>query len=396
LLGNTALRFVAPDGLAVLWSEELGLGLMVMEDQPFSGEFTDEGWVHTPKYGALGPRQVDSFSLRLIPIVDPAPPALANASLSVHFEENSLRIHSLEDRPAHKVFLLTPDNQTLEASADLSPAKLTEFDLGALTGAPVAIQIRTFEKTPVLTGELSGAAAKSTRIAPYVPPTFPEELLTAPEEPELARLAQFPGLQHVGLLLRAAKLQAKEQLTDAARLVDEALDFNAQDALLWWQKAALERLNGLEDEVSQPNAYFLSPMEPMLRAEGFLMQSEQPKEPNPLLAPLADFPEAFAHVALVLVEAGMWADAVRWLDEALRHVKTQRLLLLMAALQTRNPALKFEASRHLAEAESLGIEPPLPVSPLEIEFLKALHAQFPESILLNQLTGLATRLGSLS
>jgi hypothetical protein len=92
----------------------------------------------------------------------------------------------------------------------------------------------------------------------------------------------------------------------------------------------------------------------------------------------------------------MWAGAVRWLDEALRHVKTQRLLLLMAALQTRNPALKFEASRHLAEAESLGIEPPLPVSPLEIEFLKALHAQFPESILLNQLTGLATRLGSLS
>lgn len=396
LLGDAALKFVAPDGLAAFWSDELGLGLMMIEDQPLCGEFTEAGWIHAPKEGMLGPRQVDSFSLRLIPLVDPAPPALANGSMSVHVAENSLRIHSFDDRPAHKIFLLTPDDQTLEASADLNPSKLTEFDLGALPGAPVAVQIRTPDKTPVLAGDLSATAVSPRKPAPYAPPVFPAGVTTASEEPDLVRLAQYPGLQHAGLLLRAAKLQADEQPLDSAKLVDEALDFNAQDALLWWQKAALARLNGQGDEVSQPNAHYLSPMEPMLRAEGFLMQSEQPKEPNPLLAPLAEFPETFVHVALVLIEAGMWADAVRWLDEALRHVKSQRLLLLMAALQARNPALKFEASRYLADAESLGIEPPLPTSPIELELVNKLQTEFPENDLLNQLNSVAPRLGSLS
>jgi hypothetical protein len=68
----------------------------------------------------------------------------------------------------------------------------------------------------------------------------------------------------------------------------------------------------------------------------------------------------------------------------------------MAALQARNLALKFEASRYLAEAESLGIEPPLPTSPIELELLNKLQTEFPDNDLLNQLTSVAPRLGSLS
>ena len=96
--------------------------------------------------------------------------------------------------------------------------------------------------------------------------------------------------------------------------------YNADDPLLWWGKAVALRLAGEDNEQELLNAHFLAPLEPALRAESFLSQPINPDgAPSPLLASLAENPEEFIEVACLLIDCGLFDQASRWIDEALRH-----------------------------------------------------------------------------
>ena len=129
------------------------------------------------------------------------------------------------------------------------------------------------------------------------------------------------------------------------------------------------------------NAHYLAPMEPALRAESFLSHPIQPdRDPNPLLRPLAEDPSQFVEVACLLMEAGLFDQASRWIDEAVRHVDLPMLRYLMAYSLLVATKLGIEASEQMRLAGDLPFGPPFPIRPFERKVLEALRDVFPNDL----------------
>ncbi len=178
--------------------------------------------------------------------------------------------------------------------------------------------------------------------------------------------------------LSAIRLK-QEGATESA--LNQALAFNADDPWLWWLQS---RVNP-EAEDALPNAHYLSPFEPVLRAQGFLNQNHQVAQPSSLVAPLATNPDALIDVACQLFEIRDYEDLSRWVDECLRHREVPMLRYLLASALFETGKMEVEACEHVRRAAEAPINPPYPWRKLEFWVLQGLSVGFPNDARLTDL-----------
>ncbi|AIE85023.1 DUF5107 domain-containing protein [Fimbriimonas ginsengisoli] len=358
---------------------DAGFGLF-SEESSFDGARYEDGEVRFARFGRnrlLAPRQVDSWSVTLTPYSGLAGLSGGSTEVGAWLDGGSVRVQTASPRPGHKLLLLTSDGQTLEAPADLYPEHVLEIDLGELPAAPEALVLVDERREEIL-------RVPARPIDPAAYPQPPEVVeadrpdLRSVDEPSLRRATFDTGRRHEALTILGQRAMARKDLSEADAKLEQALLYNADDPLLWWAKALGQRLQGSEAEPAELlNAHFLAPLEPALRAEGFLAQPmTMGKEPSPLLATLEENPEEFVEVACVLIEHGQLDQASRWIDEALRHRDLAMLRLLMAYCLLQGPRMDAEAAEHVAAAGRVA-GAPYPWRSVEIEALRVLHARFP-------------------
>ncbi len=337
----------------------------------------------------LGPRQLDVWSVRIQPLA--GVPNLAGASPEAYFGsvDQTLSLRSIEGRPSHEVFLLA-GGATLSSPANLSPGVVTTM---ALDQAPDAVLIRDTQKTEILRSEgaLEELAIWSAVVADAPPPAvLPQGLPTK----ALQRAAFEPPLKHQAHLFLGMDHLAAGRFQEAGMEFESALLYNAEDHLTWWAKAAAARLTGDEaqDQNDLPNAHFLAPLEPLLRAEAFLGQPQSmDRDKSPLLDSLDENPESFVNVACQLIAHGLIKDSVRWIDEALRHQEMAMLHYLLAYCHLKGSGMAFEAAKEVQTALAMPLAPPYPWRPVELEALKLLAETYPADKKLSEMLQL-TRL----
>jgi hypothetical protein len=342
-----------------------------------AARFASPGW--------LGPRQVDTWTVHLIPLAGGV--TAANPEAAVYLDETVVRVQAVASRPGHKLVLLTADGRSLEAPADLGPERTLEIPLEDLPAAPVALALLDPYGIEVLRADRRDAP-----VPIHTPMAKPADLEGDGTSADLRRAAFDParrGPAHVALGMRAL---AERDFDAADFALEQSLLYNGEDPLAWWALSATRRLRG--DEGDRPellNAHFLAPLDPMLRAESFLGQSpEMGRDPSPLVAPVAEIPEDLVEVACVLLEHGLLDQASRWIDEALRHHDLAMLRYLMADALLRGTRMEAEAAEHLRAAAKAAV-PPLPWRPIELRALRNLVARFPKDEAVRRLLALAEK-----
>jgi tetratricopeptide (TPR) repeat protein len=324
----------------------------------------------------LGPRQADTWRVVMTPTFGPAEPGFVNSEAWASISQDSVWIGTVEARLGHKLVLLTPDGQTLEAPVDLYPEHCQEIPLGGLL--PVGLVLLDANRAEVFRWSDIGARQQGpTASSPW--PLLPDFDPTASAE------VLFDQHSHLSLRAASATELARRailasDMPKAQEHLQDALNYNADDPLLWWELALTERsLNPEEPPSALPNAHYLAPLEPVLRAESFLSQNHAAHEPSPLLRSFG--PDDFLEVACLLMERGRTEDASRWLDEAIRHQDGAMLRFLMADLLLTSSRMQTEAASHMAAASTFSGQPPLPSRPFEIAALHRLARAFPEASL---------------
>ncbi|MGV3615648.1 MAG: DUF5107 domain-containing protein [Fimbriimonas sp.] len=335
-----------------------------------------------PELTHIGPRQVDTWAVHLIPLVGGA--TAASPEAAIYLDDAVVRVQAAGERPAHKLVLRTADGRTLEAPADLGPDRPLEIPLDGLPSTPVAV---------ALLDATGGEVLRADRHAPAAPPPpMPaSEERSLEIEPEALRRATFdPGVRGPAYAGLGAYALANREFEAADLAFEQSLLYNGDDPLAWWALAATRRLRG--DEGERPellNAHYLAPLEPILRAEAFLAQSPAMGfEPSPLIAPVAEIPEDLVEVACLLVEHGLLDQANRWIDEALRHHDLAMLRYLMADVLLRGTRMEAEAAEHV-RAPASALVPPLPWRPAERRALATVVARFPHDAAASRLLKLS-------
>ena len=328
--------------------------------------------------GVLGPRQVDAWNAVLTPFSGMDDLPKVSDDLAAFIYAKGVQIQSVEPLPRARILLGLADGQTLEAPADLYPEHVLEIPLEGVAAAPVVLAVQDEGRNDRFRHEI-----KPPRPLPNGP-TPPESAfdpnVASLDENGLRRLAFSPAYRALAHLERGHRLLATGDYAEADEALETALLYNGDDPLNWWTKAMARRLAGAEEEgPERANAHYLAPLEPALRAEAFLAQSSnQGKEPNPLVAPLADRPESLIEVACLLLEIGVRAEASRWIDEALRHRDLPMLRYLLAHSLLSGSRMDAEAAVQIAAAARQPFEPPYPWREIERRALTDLGARFPD------------------
>lgn len=376
---------VQTDG-EVAWSPFRRAGLRLRSDELEHGRFWNHRLARSrfSELALLGPRQVDVWHAVITPFSGlDGLPAVAD-DVVAFLSEGKVQVQAVEPLPGARLLLGLADGQTMEAPADLYPEHVLEIPLEGLSAAPVALVIQDADRRDRLRMEVRDAVWKEED-APFLQGFKASELLVDPQvatldDRGLRRLtfsAAHRSLAHLELGHRAL---ATGDHADADLHLENALLYNGDDPLNWWTKGMARRLAGAEGETPEIlNAHYLAPLEPALRAEAFLAQSQnQGREPNPLVAPLADKPEALVEIAALLLEVGVRAEASRWIDEALRHRDVAMLRYLLAWSLLSGSRMEAEAAFHLSAAGRLPFDPPYPWREIERRALTELRERFPD------------------
>lgn len=359
-------------------------GLAVLSSgQPFDGVAFANGALQFSRFGeiqALAPRQVDTWSVNLVPLSGLGGLCGASRYAAASVVDGKLRMQVTEQRLNHKLLMLTADGQTLEAPVDLYPEHLLEIPLGR--AIPIEFVLRNPAKVEILRCGAASAGGEAWR--PTTPQSagvseMAEPPISLANSPEDLKRATFDvSNRHLALTLLGIQALGGQRFADAESAFEQALNFNAEDPLLWWEKALAARLEGAESHAELLNAHYLAPLEPALRAEGYLSQPVSlDRDPNPLLAPLEQNPEEFVEVACLLIEACLFDQASRWIDEALRHQELPMLRYLMAYAHLRRTGMIAEAAEQVRLASKSPPGPPFPYRDIERKALQALHEAFP-------------------
>lgn len=353
----------AARSLAVAAEEGTLLGYVRTEgDALIAGRFVDESW--------LAPRQVDTWVVHLIPLEGGALEATPEAAIGM--DDAVLRVQATEPMEGHKLVLLTQDGRTLEAPADLGPTSPLEIPLDDLPSPAQEVALLDGYGREKLRANREPERHRffGVRTTERIDPKAPAD--------ELRWMSFDPALRGPALVALGAQALAERRFDAADVAIEQALLYNGDDPLAWWALSATRRMRG--DEGERPellNAHFLAPLEPLLRAEGFLGQSPaMGKEASPLVAPVAEIPEDLVEVACVLIEHGLLDQANRWIDEALRHHDLAMLRYLMAYVLLKGTRMQAEAAEHV-RAAAKALVPPLPWRDVEIEALRGVAERFP-------------------
>ena len=328
--------------------------------------------------GILEPRQVDVWHAVLTPFSDFDALPSVSGDVAASFDATRVQVQAVEPFPRARVLLGLSDGQTLEAPADLYPEHVLVIPLEGLTAAPVALAVQDEGRNDRL--RMTVSPPKSLPKGAPAPTGLPDPDVASLDERELRRILFSPAYRALAHLETGHRFLASGEYAAADEALESALLYNGDDPLNWWTKAMARRLAGAEEEgPERANAHYLAPLEPVLRAEAFLAQSSnQGKEPNSLVTPLAEKPEALIEVACLLLEIGVRAEASRWIDEALRHRDLPMLRYLLAHSLLSGSRMDAEAAVQVAAAARLPFEPPYPWREIERNALKELSARFPD------------------
>lgn len=337
----------------------------------------------------LGPRRADVFRVAVIPLEGMAGLYAADRELIAAVQGRRLRLRASAAIEGARVFVLV-GGRTLEAPLSMEAGSIEELEL---PGEPEGLEVRSAEGTPLLrrhgashpvgpsgtTPVPAGLAALASPAPGSCEAAYLEgaSLRTQGQDPSeaLALASVAPDLRPLCLLQRAMVELAAGRPQQASLAVEDALGFNAEDPLAWWLKAVADRLAGSEDAAGPelPNAHFLAPLEPALRAEAFLSQGPAPSaEPNPLLAPLAEMPDQALEVVAMTLDLGLWDEAMRLIEGLLRHREQPLLRYLLAYANLRATGMEVDVGGHLAAAGPQPVQPPYPWRSVELLALEAL------------------------
>ena len=344
----------------------------------------------------LLPYEARSWSGRLVPIAGPV--TFASDNWIAEVGERLILRATRRQEPA-QVLIQTKDGETFSAMHSGDPGVPLNAGLAGALASPVSIRVGDVDL-------LASMPPPSGALADPVLQTLVDAQQTWGQEPTRAS-AYFEGLEKgsmadsalnqtalrgPALVRRVAGLIHAQSHDEALVLLDDALGFGAENSLLWWLKAALERNLGAEDSGAILNGPFLAPLDPLFRAEAFLRQGlELGKDPSPLLAPIAQDYHAMVEVAEHYLDFGLIPDAVRWMDECLRHAPVALIHDLLAYAHVQWSGLEFEANQHLEAANRLGLVPPFAHRHVSRRAIRLLHARFPDQPRLQQLVALLDR-----
>jgi hypothetical protein len=377
------LGWVAVDE-EVAWSPHRKAGLRVHSEELEHGQFLNGRVVRSrfSEMATLGPRQVDVWKAVLTPFSGVEGLPLVANDVVAFVDETQIQVQATEPIAGARILLGLADGQTVEAPVDLYPEHVLTIPLDDLPAAPVAIAIQDADRQDRFRGEVKKMQAPPEPFLPgaAAPAGVGDPEVASLDEKGLRRLTFSPTHRAVAFLELGHRALAAGEFREADELLENALLYNADDPLTWWAKAMARRLAGIEEESPElPNAHYLAPMEPALRAEAFLAQSpNQGREPNPLVGPLKDKPEALIEVAVLLLEIGVRGEASRWMDEALRQRPVAMLHYLAAWSLLEGSRMRTEASLHLSAAGRLPFEPPYPWREIEQRALRDLVVAFPD------------------
>ncbi len=268
-----------------------------------------------------------------------------------------------------RLFLRTESGETLEAPAPVGPERALVLPLGGVR--PVAAVLRSAEGIDL---------AAPPELSPPTEPSPPEPTVAWSDLTlaDLARLARSPATRHLAALERArrAALEGDDGAADAA--LDDALLWNADDPLLWWTKAALQRrLDPSRDRAEWLNARFLRPLEPLVAAEALLAQEpEGPEGDNPLMRLVAGREAVAAGCVAAYAEAGHVRDATALAARILAVRDWRRVRLLAAGLYLVHTRMAVQASEHRSAALRAERETDPPDTGVEATYRALLDARF--------------------
>jgi hypothetical protein len=269
--------------------------------------------------------------------------------------------------------LKTAKGLTLEAVADLTPGQALSYSTEEIGGLPVGFVIlgagrRELLRFPIQERD-AGSSVPSFKY-PDREPVNPDSLLGE------------PATRYWGALLNARNAFRAGAYAEADQFLETALLFDGDDHLAWIEKAIALRLAGVESEDAPelPNAHFLAPLEPMLRAESFLSQSGL--DGKAFFEPLADAPNALIECACVYAELGLFEECARFIDAARSVSDLPMLCFLYAYCCVATDRLQTDAASAVGGVKRL--EPPYPWRPIERIALETLTKTFPTNEILAQ------------
>ena len=323
----------------------------------------------------LMPRQVDSFTLTIVPFSGLNGHTASHREFSIAMDSETIRIQSASPRMSHRIALVNGAGNAFEAPIDLYPEQVLALPLEGIDSPPVSIAL--VDKASNFVADIDLVAKNAERDV---------ETTQMPNCPPVSSLADLNRLTHRtewrawAHLLRARTLVKSKDQVAALAAYDQSLLYNGDDPLTWWEKSYVmsQSQQNSDDRPELLNAHFLAPLEPVLRAEQFLnLSSEMSKEPHPLVNSLAERPEELIEVACLLIEVGYLNQANRWIDEALRHRSLAMLHYLQAYLLLVGTRMEAEAARHVSLAAGFLGEPPFPYRSIEWTALEQLKQRFP-------------------
>lgn len=361
----------------------------------------------------LGPYGAETWRLRLTPFSDVPGVSVANRAGAMAVTETGVAVQAAQVAPDSKLFVLTGDGQTLEAGFGGVPFETARFETGSLPGGVRGLVWRNAARQEVLRWEPGVAHAVQTDMGRALPSPELEaarrafaavDAGAAVSDELMAVFAGFregrvPGpvsgalAQGLRAVLQARASMGQGDWSAAAVALERAVGIWPESVTLWWARAACLRhgagtIEGAEDDPGLTSAHYLDPLDPLLRAEGFLqIPPVEGKEPNPILRPLAANPDAALDVVCRLVEWGLTQDAARLIDELLRLREIPLLRLIYAWLLLTQSQMTAEAADQVRRAGTAFLEPPLPWRRIERAAVTRLAAEYPEN------GGLQTLLG---
>ena len=351
-----------------LWDAESSLGVAVGTDP---GVLIGDGNGFLRGQTLLAPLQTDMFSGWIAPLVGFEGPPHVGSNIAFEVAEERLKVVSVSRELSGKVVALTADPQPLEA-----PLNLPSGAIRTLT-----LPVGTSDFRVLIEGLDESERYDSENTIEVDPEPFAYSLYPIIESGDVYavnRLSRSASARAAAETAKAILALRGADYSQALDAIESALLFAGDHPLLWWLRAMSNRLSGqVEDRPELLNAHFLAPLEPLLRAEAFLsLDQPQGKDPHPLVAPLADHPEAMVEVACWLSLCQNYADLFRWVDECLRHKEAGRLRILLASAYLKSDQ-EFEASNQTWQVGEP--RPPYLWQNEERRALRSLLARWPDS-----------------
>lgn len=364
-----------------------GRGIALIPDRGSWSASRNDGRLRISRFESprtMAGRQLDTWSFSIVPFSNLGRIVAASRNGALSVEDEAMRVQSTGQLAQHKLVLLTGQGETLEAPVDIYPEKVLEMKA---PDSPSAVALLDPGKKALLSWNRESALREigpgqerpTDRIAPIAfDGDLNEETFDVPT-------------RHIAQSILGTRALAAQDYEEAEYRFEQSLLYNGEDHLTWWLKAVAKRLKGeqFEEIPELLNAHYLAPLEPALRAESYLSQPQSmEKEPNPLLKPLDEYPETYIEVASLLLDAGLYEQAGRWIDESLRHVDLPILRYLLGYSHLQVSKLDFEAAKQVSAASRMPLGPPYPWRAIERKAITTLAERFPSDERLKKLVEL--------